>query len=109
MEISLLKWRNVCLAAKGKKKMFLDLMKILEDSGDVKFQIGREEFPAHLNILQVRAPEVAALAKDYPPDTHIPIQDIQPSPSRSLLHFVYTDDVPIPEELGNEARCGRSL
>jgi hypothetical protein len=44
------------------------------------------------------------LAKNYPPDTPISIQDIKPSVFRSLLHFVYTDDVPRSEELKNEAR-----
>jgi hypothetical protein len=73
--------------------------------GRRQFQIRREELPAHLNILQVRVPQLAALAKDYPPHTPIPIQDIKPAFTfRSLLHFVYSDDVPKSEGLKNEAR-----
>jgi speckle-type POZ protein len=107
IEIDIQVYMDKTPAWRPKKTMLLDLMKILEsakDSGDVKFQVGREEFSAHRPILQVRAPELAALVKGYPSDTPIPIQDIKPSVFRSLLHFVYTDDVPKPEELKNEAR-----
>jgi hypothetical protein len=89
-----------------KNELHLDMLGLLEsakESGDVKFQVGPEEFLAHRPILEVRAPELAALTKDYPSDTPIPIHDIKPSAFRSLLRFVYANDVPKPEELKNEA------
>jgi speckle-type POZ protein len=81
-----------------------DFMKILESanqSGDVKFQVGSEEFPAHRLVLEARAPVLAALTEDCPSGTPIPIQDITPSAFRSLLRFVYANDV---EDLRNKAR-----
>jgi hypothetical protein len=44
------------------KTLHLDMITLLEsakESGDVKFQVGSEVFLAHLNILQVRAPQLA--------------------------------------------------
>jgi hypothetical protein len=90
-----------------KSELNLDFMKVLESadqSGDVKFQVGTEVLSAHRPILEARAPELAAIAKDYPSDTPIPIQGIEPSAFRSLLRFVYANDAPKAEELKNEAR-----
>jgi hypothetical protein len=87
-----------------KSELQIDMMKVLESanqSGDVTFKVGPEVFSANLNILQVRAPELAALADDCPSGTPIPIQDIKPFAFRSLLRFVYTNDI---EDLQNEAR-----
>jgi speckle-type POZ protein len=84
-----------------------DFMKILESanqSGDVTFQVGSEEFPAHRLVLEARAPVLAALIEDYPPETPIHIQDIKTSVFRSLLRFIYANDVPKPEEFQKEAR-----
>jgi speckle-type POZ protein len=107
IEVDIQVYMDKASAWRPKKTLYLDMMTILEsakESGDVKFQVGPEEFSANLNILQVRAPELAALANEYPSDTPIPIEGIEPSTFRSLLHFVYTDGVPKPEELQNEAR-----
>jgi speckle-type POZ protein len=90
-----------------KKTLHLDMMTILEstkESGDVKFQVGPDEFSANLNILQVRAPVLAALTEGCSPDTPIRIQGVRPFAFRSLLHFVYTDDVPKVDEFQKEAR-----
>jgi hypothetical protein len=87
-----------------KSELNADFMQVLgsaNQSGDVKFQVGPEEFSAHLHILEARAPVLAALTEDYPSDTPIPIQDMKPSSFRSLLRFVYANDV---EDLHNEAR-----
>jgi hypothetical protein len=107
IEVDIKVYKDEAPAWRPKKTLHLDMMKILESakqSGDVKFQVGREEFSAHRHILDARAPELAAIAKDYPSDTLIPIQDIKPSTFRSLLHFVYADDFPKFELLQSEAR-----
>jgi hypothetical protein len=87
-----------------KNELQIDLMKVLESadqSSDVTFLVGPEEFSANLNILKVRAPELAALAEDCPSGTPIPMKDIKPSAFRSLLRFVYANDV---DDHPNEAR-----
>jgi speckle-type POZ protein len=94
-------------AFRPKNTLELDMMKILEsaeESGDVTFQIGPEEFSAHRHILAARAPELAAVAEDCSPETPIPIQGVTPFAFRSLLRFVYGNFVPDLEELQNEAR-----
>jgi speckle-type POZ protein len=91
-----------------KSELNLDMLGLLElanHTGDVKFEVGGETFSAHLNILQVRAPQLAetALAEEGARDTDTPIhiQGIKPSAFRSLLRFVYANDV---ENLSSEAR-----
>jgi speckle-type POZ protein len=94
-------------AFRPKTTLNVDMIKLLESaeqSGDVDFQVGTEIFPAHRLMLEARAPELAALAKDSSPDTPIPIQGVKPSSFRSLLRFVYGNAVPESEELLNEAR-----
>jgi hypothetical protein len=90
-----------------KNELQIDMMKIFESadqSGDITFLVGREEFSAHLGILEARAPELGALAKDFPSDTPIPIEGIKPSAFRSLLRFIYADDIPNRKEFRKEAR-----
>jgi speckle-type POZ protein len=99
--------RDESLAFRPKTTLPLDMIQFLESanqSGDVKLQVGTVKFSAHLHLLKTRAPELAALANGYPSDTLIPIQGIKPSTFRSLLHFVYADDVPKPEDFQKEAR-----
>jgi speckle-type POZ protein len=79
------------------------ILESAKESSDVTFQVGPEEFSAHRHILEARAPALAEVAKTFPSDTPKPIEDIKPSVFRSLLHFVYTNDIPQPEELQNEA------
>jgi hypothetical protein len=91
---------------KPKSKLNLDMLKILESaeqSSDVEFQVGAKKFSAHRLILEIRAPELAALADGYPSNTPIPIQGIKPPAFRTLLRFVYANAVPESEELRNEA------
>jgi hypothetical protein len=85
-----------------KSELNVDFMKVLESAkhSDVKYQVGPEEFSAHRGILEARAPVLAALVEDCPPGTPIPIHGIKPSVFRSLLQFVYANDV----GLHNEAR-----
>jgi speckle-type POZ protein len=87
-----------------KSELNVDMMKVLEsakESGDVTFQVGPQEFSAHRGILEVRAPVLAALTEDCPSNTPIQIQGVKPSVFRSLLRFVYANEV---EDLRNEAR-----
>jgi hypothetical protein len=87
-----------------KSELNVDFMKILESanqSGDVTFQVGTAVFSTHRLVLEARAPVLAALAEDCPSGIPIPIQDIKPSAFRSLLRFVYANDV---EDFHDEAR-----
>jgi speckle-type POZ protein len=92
-------------AFRPKTTLDVDMMKLLESAkySDVMFQVGSEKFSAHRNILDARAPELAAVAADCSPDTPIQIQGVKPSAFRSLLRFVYGNAVPESEELLNEA------
>jgi hypothetical protein len=104
IEVDIQVYKDASPSWEPKNELQLDMMKILEStdqSGDVTFQVGPEEFSAHRHILEARAPVLAALAEDCPSGTPIPIQDIKPSAFRSLLRFVYANDV---EDLPNEAR-----
>jgi speckle-type POZ protein len=90
-----------------KSELNVDMMKYLEsakESGDVTFKVGPEEFSAHRGILEARAPELAVLTEDYPSETPIHIQDIKTSVFRTLLRFIYANDVPKPEKFQKEAR-----
>jgi speckle-type POZ protein len=93
-------------AFRPKHTLDLDMMKLLESAkhSDVKFQVGPEVFSAHRGVLQVRAPELAAVAEGCSTDAPIPIQGVTPSAFRSFLRFVYGNAVPESEELLNEAR-----
>jgi hypothetical protein len=89
-----------------KTAMNFEMTKLLKSAKlpeAVNFQVGTEKFSAHRNILEARAPELAALTDDYPPSTVIPIHGIKPSTFRSFLNFVYDNVVPESEELLNEA------
>jgi hypothetical protein len=92
-------------AFRPKATLDVDMIKLLESAkySDVMFQVGTEKFSAHRNILDARAPELAAVTVGCSPDTPIHIQGVKPSAFRSLLRFVYGNAVPESEELLNEA------
>jgi hypothetical protein len=107
VDIQVYRDESSLLIFRPKTTLPLDMIKFLESanqSGEVKLQVGPEEFSALRGILEARAPELAALAKDYPSDTLIHIQGIKPSTFRSFLRFVYADVVPNSEDFQKEAR-----
>jgi hypothetical protein len=73
IEVDIKGYKYEAPAWRPKKTLHLDMKKILESAkqpGDVKFHVGSEEVPAHRYILEARAIELAAIAKDYPSDSH---------------------------------------
>jgi hypothetical protein len=106
IEVDIQVYMDKLPAFRPKTTLPLDMIQFWESAkySDVTFQIGTEAFSAHRGILEVRAPELAALAEDCLPDTPIRIQGVKPSAFRSLLRFVYGNAVPDSEELKSEAR-----
>ena len=74
-----------------------DILTQLYESGattsDVVFGIDGEEFPAHRNIISLRAQTLYELTKDQESDDDgtlaVPIQDIEKDIFESVLEFIY--------------------
>ncbi|CAN6373117.1 unnamed protein product [Urochloa humidicola] len=66
--------------------------------GDVTFNVGGELFTAHKYILAARSPvfmaDLFGPGKDKTP-SHVRIDGMEPRVFRALLHFIYTDTLPV--------------
>lgn len=86
------------------------LAKLLEskDDADVIFEVQGEEFPAHKLVLAMRSPVFEA--ELYGPmrkkdSNHIVIDDMQTAIFKVLLHFIYTDSLPVMDDFdGNDKK-----
>ncbi|RCV39118.1 hypothetical protein SETIT_8G198100v2 [Setaria italica] len=68
---------------------------------DVKFNVGRETFTAHRNVLAARSPVFKAQLFGWMKEkkaAQIRIDDIEPRVFRAMLHFIYTDSLPEIDE-----------
>ncbi|CAD6265790.1 unnamed protein product [Miscanthus lutarioriparius] len=81
-----------------------DLQKLLEseEGVDVTFKVKEEVFQAHRIVLAMRSPVFKA--ELYGPMRHnkkggIVVEDIEPPVFKALLHFIYTDSLPIMNDL----------
>lgn len=74
------------------------------DGSDVSFVVGGEAFPAHRVVLAARSPVFKAHLLGAMADTTTPsitLHDIAPETFRVMLRFVYTDALPVDEEIGD--------
>ena len=71
--------------------MLTKLYESSETTSDVVFGVDGEEFPAHKNILSLRAKTLYELTKDHEnnDDVTVPIQDIEKDVFESVLEFIY--------------------
>ncbi|EES14737.1 BTB/POZ and MATH domain-containing protein 1 [Sorghum bicolor] len=79
-----------------------------EEGKDVTFIVGGETFAAHKILLAMRSPVFKAQL--YGPMSeakaeHVTIQDMQPAVFRTLLHFIYTDSLPLDYHGGGTYNC----
>lgn len=81
-----------------------DLQKLLEseEGVDVTFRVKEEAFRAHRIVLAMRSPVFKA--ELYGPMRNnnkgsIVVEDIEPPAFKALLHFIYTDSLPIMNDL----------
>ncbi|GJN36685.1 hypothetical protein PR202_gb25568 [Eleusine coracana subsp. coracana] len=77
------------------------------EAADVTFSVAEQTFPAHRTILIMRSPVFMAElcgpmceAKTQ----HVIIKGMQPAVFRALLHFIYTDSLPMMDELSADDR-----
>ncbi|XP_047062091.1 BTB/POZ and MATH domain-containing protein 2-like [Lolium rigidum] len=83
------------------------LQKLLQakEGTDVIFEVQGEVFPAHRTVLAMRSPVFKAelygpmREKDM---SRITISDMQPAVFEILLHFIYTDSLSTPDDLGHD-------
>ncbi|KAM0872958.1 hypothetical protein ACQ4PT_038408 [Festuca glaucescens] len=83
------------------------LGKLLQEKqdADVVFVVEGQEFPAHKMVLAMRSPVFKAelYGGMRESDTgHITIGDMQPAVFEALLHFIYTDSLPVMDDLDRE-------
>ena len=75
-----------------------DMAKVLdmacEENSDVVFQVGDRTFHCLSGLLQVRAPELYALASEYDKCTPIPISGVCPDTFQLLILTVYGGEIP---------------
>ncbi|KAF0901303.1 hypothetical protein E2562_039230 [Oryza meyeriana var. granulata] len=77
---------------------------LVEDQGrDVAFSVGAEAFAAHRIVLAARSPvfkaELYGEMRESTGTQCIAIKDMQPAVFRALLHFIYTDVLPVMVDL----------
>ncbi|KAF7109273.1 hypothetical protein CFC21_109565 [Triticum aestivum] len=81
------------------------------EAADVNFEVGAETFAAHRCILAARSSvfkaELLGTMKEKTA-THIRIDDMEPKVFKALLHFIYTDSLPVMDE-GDGAATAQHL
>ena len=79
-----------------RKRLRLDLLESLEsgNEGDVSFKVGEKTFTAMKHWIARRAPTLGDMAISQPPESVIPINNVDPEAFGVLLHFIYTDETP---------------
>ncbi|KAM3189046.1 hypothetical protein ACQJBY_067781 [Aegilops geniculata] len=81
------------------------------EAADVNFEVGAQTFAAHRCILAARSSvfkaELLGTMKEKTA-THIRIDDMEPKVFKALLHFIYTDSLPVMNE-GDEAAFAQHL
>ncbi|XP_012704466.2 BTB/POZ and MATH domain-containing protein 2 [Setaria italica] len=78
-----------------------------EQGADVRFRVDGEDFPAHRCVLAVRSPvfqaELFGTMKEASSEAPcVEIHDMRADVFKNLLHFMYTDSLPEPEEPHDE-------
>ena len=87
-------WKDVWYPALSiPNDMLTQLYESGETTSDVVFGVNGKEFPAHRNILSLRAKTLYELTKDQESDDDgtlaVPIQDIEKDIFESVLEFIY--------------------
>lgn len=76
------------------------------ETADVTFEVGAETSAAHRCILAAPSPvfkaELLGPMKEKT-STHIRIDDMEPKVFKALLHFIYTDSLPVMDEVDGAA------
>ncbi|XP_048526946.1 BTB/POZ and MATH domain-containing protein 2-like [Triticum urartu] len=82
-----------------------DLLKN-KDAADLVFQVGGQRFSAHRCVLAARSSvfkaELLSAMKESSAASPIEIRDMEADVFKSLLHFIYTDSVPLLETACNK-------
>ena len=76
-----------------------------EENSDVVFQVGDRTFHCLSGLLQVRAPELYALASEYDKSTPIPITGVCPDTFHLLILTVYGGDIPDDKKTFDELKA----
>lgn len=76
-----------------------------QDGVDITFDVGGEAFHAHKIVLAMRSP--VFMAELYGPMKEtgmrrITVDDMQPLVFKALLHFIYSDKLVLPDDLGED-------
>jgi speckle-type POZ protein len=82
------------------------------DGADVTFHVGGEKFLAHSILLAARSSVFKAdLLGSMKEKTGSPIEinDMKADVFKSLLHFIYTDSLPVFELTGNQGEARRDM
>lgn len=76
-----------------------------ELGADVRFRVEGEDFAAHRYVLAVRSPvfmaQLFGAMKEAKGDCWVEIDDMRADVFRNFLHFIYTDELPKPDEPNN--------
>jgi speckle-type POZ protein len=82
------------------------------DGADVTFHVGGEKFLAHRIVLAARSSvfkaELLGTMKEKT-DSPIEIRDMEADVFKSLLHFIYTDSLPVLELASNQGETRRDV
>ncbi|XP_044378940.1 BTB/POZ and MATH domain-containing protein 2-like [Triticum aestivum] len=84
-----------------------DLLKN-KDAADLTFEVGAQSFLAHRCVLAACSSVFKAellSAKESSAASTIKIHDMEPDVFKSLLHFIYTDSVPVLEMASNKGEA----
>ncbi|KAL6843279.1 hypothetical protein ACP4OV_026992 [Aristida adscensionis] len=101
--------KAVCEIQVPPSTLAADLGKLLEEEkrADVAFKVQGEVFQAHKFVLAMRSPVFEAQLYGPMGDKRrrsITVDDMQPAVFKALLHFIYTDSLPVMDELGMEEK-----
>ncbi|CAM0948512.1 unnamed protein product [Alopecurus aequalis] len=77
----------------------LEQLLACEDGWDVRFLVEEDEVHAHGLVIATRSPALHEMVESATRTDHVRIDDMKASTFKTMLHFIYTDELPCINDL----------